>query len=171
MNQPGQLQPAHQKYLSDRGVNPAIINDTYSSASTDPGSDLCILYCDPEGKPYETIQGDVYLVRRQFGRQPKFKAPAGNGSRPYFSRLMPQGYLDDLRIPVVFVEGPVKVDALYQAIPTGFCFIGITGTWNIRDRRDENGKWSEENETRSESKDPNHNENCTQSSNEEGRSH
>ena len=48
----------------------------------------------------------------------------------------------------MFIEGPVKVDACYQAIPEEFCFIGLTGTWNTKDRRDENGIWAEGNDTR-----------------------
>ena len=61
---------------------------------------------------------------------------------------MPNGYLDDINIPLVLIEGPVKVDACYQAIPTGFCFVGLTGTWNTKDRRDEDGNWNPDNDTR-----------------------
>jgi hypothetical protein len=50
--------------------------------------------------------------------------------------------------PLVLIEGPIKVDACWTALPHGYCFVGLTGTWNIVDRRDEAGRWSEENDTR-----------------------
>ena len=61
---------------------------------------------------------------------------------------MPDGYLDDISIPLVLIEGPPKVDSCFEHIPTGFCFVGLTGTWNIVDRRRENGGWNIENDTR-----------------------
>ena len=70
-------------------------------------------------------------------------APSASGSRPYFSPLMPDGYLEDITIPLVLIEGPVKVDSCYEHIPTGYCFVGLTGTWNTKDRRDENGNWDQ----------------------------
>ena len=106
-------------------------------------------FLDPEGKPYMDSKGDEYIVRRLFPTgKPKFKAPKGSGSRPYFSPLMPDGYLEDVNIPLVLIEGPVKVDSCYEHIPTGFCCVGLTGTWNTKDRRDENGKWNPANDTR-----------------------
>ena len=139
------LTPEHLAYIKERGVKAERLTDRYRSA----GSDLCILYCDPSGKPYTDSKGQKYVVRRLFPTgKPKFKAPAASGSRPYFSPLMPEGYLNDIRIPLVLIEGPIKVDSCYEHIPTGFCFVGLTGTWNTKDRRDEFGVWDEENDTR-----------------------
>jgi len=135
----------HFQYLTARGVNPAHLADRYSS----DGEHLAIKYCEPLGEPYTTARGDEYIVRRLFPTgKPKFKVPPCNGSRPYFSSLMPEGYLDNINIPLVLIEGPVKVDSCFSHIPTGYCFVGLTGTWNTKDRRDENGVWNEENETR-----------------------
>ena len=61
---------------------------------------------------------------------------------------MPDGYLEDITIPLVLIEGPVKVDSCYEHIPTAYCFVGLTGTWNIVDRRGDDGVWKEENDTR-----------------------
>jgi Domain of unknown function (DUF3854)/AAA domain len=139
------LNPEHLAYLAERGLKAERLTDRYRSA----GSDLCILYCDPQGNPYTDSKQQKYVVRRLFPTgTPKFKAPAASGSRPYFSPLMPEGYLDDIRIPLVLIEGPVKVDSCYEHIPTGYCFVGLTGTWNTKDRRDDQGVWNEENDTR-----------------------
>lgn len=133
----------HLSYLIARGVQPSL-----PSYATD-GDHLLIRYRDHEGNSYLDCQGRPYVVHRLFPTgKPKFKAPPCSGSRPYFSPLMPPGQLNDIRVPLVLIEGPVKVDALYSAGITGFCFVGLTGTWNIRDRRDENGTWNEENDTR-----------------------
>jgi hypothetical protein len=139
------LRKDHIEYLTKRGVKTDLLENNYFS----DGCHLGIRYLDPEGKPYMDSKGDEYIVRRLFSTgKPKFKAPTGSGSRPYFSPLMPDVYLGEINIPLVFIEGPVKVDACYQAIPTGFCFVGLTGTWNTKDRRDENGYWQEKNATR-----------------------
>ncbi len=139
------LRKDHIEYLTKRGVKTELPENNYFS----DGCHLGIRYLDPEGNPYMDSKGDEYIVRRLFPTgKPKFKAPTGSGSRPYFSPLMPDGYLNDISIPLVFIEGPVKVDACYEHIPTGFCFVGLTGTWNTKDRRDENGNWNPENETR-----------------------
>lgn len=139
------LSSEHHRYLKERGTNPARLATRYCSS----GSDLRILYCDPTGQPYLDQKGDPYVVRRLFpSGKPKFKAPFESGSRPYFSPLMPDGYLEDIRIPLVLIEGPVKVDSCYEHIPTGYCFVGLTGTWSTKDRRDENGNWDPENDTR-----------------------
>ena len=139
------LRKEHIDYLKERRVTSELLHSNYFSDS----DDLNIRYLDPEGKPYKNSKGDDYVVRRLFPTgKPKFKAPRGSGSRPYFSPLMPDSYLEDINIPLVFIEDPVKVDACYQAIPTGFCFIGLTGTWNTKDRRDENDKWDQDNDTR-----------------------
>jgi len=61
---------------------------------------------------------------------------------------MPAGCLEDVSTPLVFIEGPVKVDACWQAIPSGFCFIGLTGTHNIKDRRGDDGIWKADNDTK-----------------------
>ena len=112
------LRKDHIEYWKKRGVNTELLKGNYFS----DGSDLCICYLDPEGKPYKDSKGDDYVVRRLFPTsKPKFKAPLASGSRPYLSPLMPEGYLEDVNIPLVKIEGPVKVDACYQAIPTGFC--------------------------------------------------
>ncbi|CAE21096.1 conserved hypothetical protein [Prochlorococcus marinus str. MIT 9313] len=135
----------HLAYLKERGVDPARLGGHYFA----DGSDLCIPYCDPQGKPYKDSRGNPYRVRRPFPTgKPKFKAPPASGSRPYFSPLMPEGYLDDINIPLVLIEGPVKVDSCFQNIPNGYCFVGLTGTWNTKDRRDENGVWNNKNATR-----------------------
>jgi hypothetical protein len=139
------LSSEHLAYLQERGVDPALVPGRYASH----GSDLCILYLDPQGNPYKDAKGDRYFVRRLFpNAKPKFKAPFQSGSRPYFSSLMPDGYLEAATIPLVFIEGPAKVDACWQAIPSGFCFIGLTGTWNTKDRRGDDGTWHEDNDTR-----------------------
>jgi len=136
---------AHIAYLKERGIEAERLASRYAAA----GDDLCIYYYDPQGKPYKDSKGQQYVVRRPFPTsQPKFKAPTASGSRPYFSPLMPGGYLDDITIPLVLIEGPVKVDACYQHIPTGYCFVGLTGTWNIKDKRGEDGSWDELNDTR-----------------------
>lgn len=137
--------PRHIDYLAKRGVNAELVATRYATS----GDDLCILYCDPSGIPYLDSRGQKFIVRRPFpDTKPKFKAPHSSGSRPYFSPLMPEGYLDDITIPLVFIEGPIKVDACYLNIPTGYCFVGLTGTWNTKDRRDENGKWDPDGDTR-----------------------
>ena len=130
------LSSEHFRYLKERGTNPERLKERYASK----GKDLCILYCDPKGEPYKNSKSENYIVCRMFptGR-PKFKAPFESGSRPYFSPLMPDGYLEDITIPLVLIEGPVKVDSCYEHIPVGYCFVGLTGTWNTKDRRDENG--------------------------------
>ena len=138
------LSAEHLAYLTARGVNPALA-DRYSS----DGAHLAIAYLDPTGQPYLDSKGQPYTVRRLFPtQQPKFKAPFASGSRPYFSPLMPEGYLDDTTIPLVLIEGPIKVDACYSHIPTGYCFVGLNGTWNTKDRRGGDGIWLEDNDTR-----------------------
>ena len=139
------LRKDHIEYLTKRGVKTELLENNYFS----DGCHLGIRYLDPEGKPYMDSQGDEYIVRRLFPTgKPKFKAPKGSGSRPYFSPLMPESYLEDINIPLVFIEGPVKVDSCYEHIPVGYCFVGLTGTWNIVDRRGDDGVWREENDTR-----------------------
>ena len=139
------MKQQHLQYLTDRGVDPALVGDRYFS----DGDNLAIRFLDPEGQPYLDRKGEPFIALRLFPTQrPKFKAPPCSGSRPYFSPLMPAGYLDDTTKPVVWVEGPVKVDALYAAGITGFCFIGLMGTWNTRDKRDEDGVWDDDNDTR-----------------------
>ena len=139
-----ELLPIHLDYLHERGINSQCLRGQYSSC----GENLAIRYLDPQGNPYKDSRGNDYIVQRLFPTgKPKFKAPAASGSRPYFSPFTPEGYLNNISIPLVFIEGPVKVDACYQAIPEEFCFIGLTGTWNTKDRRDENGIWAEGNDT------------------------
>ena len=139
------LSSEHFRYLKERGTNPERLVSRYCSG----GSDLRILYCHPTGQPYLDQKGDPYVVRRLFpSGKPKFVAPSASGSRPYFSSLMPDGYLEDINIPLVLIEGPVKVDSCYEHILTGYCFVGLTGTWNTKDRRDENGNWDQDNDTR-----------------------
>lgn len=139
------LRNNHLSYLKDRGVQPEQLSRHYFSQ----GEDLCILYCDPNGMPYKDYRGENYIVKRLFPTgKPKFKAPTASGSRPYFSPLIPKGYLNNTNIPLVFIEGPIKVDSCYQHIPAGFCFVGLTGTWNTKDRRDTSGIWNESNGTR-----------------------
>ena len=137
------LNSEHQSYLAARGVTPAL--HRYSSLRDHLG----ILYCDPDGKPYEDSKGEPFIVVRRFPTgKPKFMAPAASGSRPYFSNLTPEGYYADINIPLVLIEGPVKVDACYEHIPAGFFFVGLTGTWNIVDRRGDDGIWHPDNDTR-----------------------
>ena len=139
------LRKDHIDYLKERGVTSELLHSNYFSDSDHLG----IQYLKPDGKPYKDSKGDDYVVRRLFPTgKPKFKAPKGSGSRPYFSPLMPDGYLDNISVPLVFIEGPVKVDSCFEHIPTGFCFVGLTGTWNIVDRRGEDGEWNANNDTR-----------------------
>lgn len=127
------LQKDHIDYLKKRGVTSELLHSNYFS----DGSDLCICYLNPKGKHYKDSTGCGYIVRHLFPTcKPKLRAPCASGSRPYFSPLMPDSYLEDISIPLVLIEGPVKVDACYQAIPTGFCFVSLTGTWNTKDSRD-----------------------------------
>lgn len=139
------LSPDHIAYLGARGIPEETANRLYNA----DGSDLLIPYNDPEGKPYLNSEGKPFVVTRAFPTQrPKFKAPHSSGSRPYFSPLMPADHLDNHEIPLVFIEGPIKVDAAYSFVPSGFCFVGVTGTWNFLDSRDEDGNWDKENDTR-----------------------
>nr|WP_137006751.1 hypothetical protein [Synechococcus sp. UW106] len=120
------LLPIHLDYLHDRGINSQCLRGQYFSC----GENLAIRYLDPHGAPYKDSRGNDYIVERLFPTsQPKFKAPFNSGSRPYFSPLMPEGYLNNISIPLVFIEGPVKVDACYQAIPSmPSVFLFIRGT-------------------------------------------
>lgn len=136
------MKQQHLQYLMDRGVDPALVADRYFS----DGDNLAIRYWDPEGRPYQDCKGGDYIVHRVSTGCPKFKAPACSGSRPYFSSFMPDGYLGDINIPLVLIEGPVKVDSCFHGIPTGYAFVGLTGTWNIVDHRGEDGVWRQENE-------------------------
>ena len=141
------LQPEHLAYLQARGI----AADTAISLYKASGRDLLIPYRDPSGQPYKLQPGrpETFVIRRPFPTStPKFQAPAAAGNRPYFSPLMPAGALEDVMTPLVLIEGPIKVDACWTALPHGYCFVGLTGTWNIVDRRDEAGRWSEENDTR-----------------------
>ena len=100
------LSSEHFRYLKERGTNPERLATRYCSS----GSDLWILYCDPTGRPYLDQKGDTYVVRRLFpSGKPKFVAQSASGSRPYFSSLRPDGYLEDINIPLVLIEGPLKV--------------------------------------------------------------
>ena len=138
------LTTEHSQYLQVRGISPDRAERFYS----EPGA-LCIQHCDPAGEPYLDSKRHPFVVRRPFpAGKPKFKAPAASGSRPYFSPLMPEGYLEDITIPLVLIEGPVKVEACWQHIPAGFCFVGLSGTWNIVDRRGDNGQWDADNDSR-----------------------
>ena len=139
------LASEHLAYLKKRGITSEDAELLYQAN----GSTLLIPYKDPNGTPYTDSKGHPFVVERQFPTsKPKFKSPAGSGSRPYFSPLMPEGYLDNTTIPLVLIEGPIKVDACWLSIPTGYCFVGLTGTWNIKDRRDEFGEWHQDNDTR-----------------------
>lgn len=132
-------------YLSERGITAERAAFLYRAS----GSTLLIPYKDPHGTPYTDSKGKPFVVERQFPTaKPKFKAPVSSGSRPYFSPLMPEGYIDNINIPLVLIEGPIKVDACWLSIPTGYCFVGLSGTWNTKDRRDEFGNWDHENESR-----------------------
>lgn len=100
------LSSEHFRYLKERGTNPERLATRYCSS----GSDLRILYCDPTGQRYLDQEGDTYVVRRLFpSGKPKFVAQSASGSRPYFRSLRPDGYLEDINIPLVLIEGPVKV--------------------------------------------------------------
>ena len=139
------LREDHAAYLKERGANPERLVGRYCS----DGTDLRILYCDANGEPYLDSKGKGFVVRRPFPTgKPKFVAAAASGSRIYISSLMPDGYLDDISIPLVLIEGPVKVDSCYEHIPVGYCYVGLTGTWNIVDRRGDDGVWRQENDTK-----------------------
>jgi hypothetical protein len=140
------LTPEQLDYLQARGI-PA---DRAQGLYQRDGSDLLIPYRDPQGQPYvirssdKLADGKPYIVRRPFPQQvPKFRTPPKGGNRPYFSPLMPPAALSDTSWPLVVVEGPIKCDALWLAIPTGYCFIALGGVWNFRDRRDSSGVWQE----------------------------
>ena len=138
------LTPEQVAYLKERGIN-GDAPRLYQSE----GSTLLIPYCGPDGTPYLDCKSNPYVVRRSFPtKEPKFKTPPSSGNRPYFSPLMPEGYLNDIRIPLVFIEGPIKVDACWLAISSGFCFVGLSGTWNIRDHRAADGTIDPGGETR-----------------------
>ena len=56
------LRKDHIEYLKKRGVDTELLKSNYFS----DGSDLCICYLDPEGKPYKDSKGNDYVVRRLF---------------------------------------------------------------------------------------------------------
>ena len=139
------LTPSHVAYLAERGIKEEVARKLYAAE----GEDLLIPFKDPDGTAYQDCNGDPFIVRRPFPTgKPKFKAPLASGSRPYFSPLMAEDHLDNVEIPLVFIEGPIKVDAAWSFVPQGFCFVGVTGTWNFLDARDEDGIWQPEGETR-----------------------
>lgn len=141
------LTPEQLQYLADRGISETAAARLYSA----DGRDLLIPHRDPSGKAYHCQPGSLapFTLRRPFPTgNPKFKAPPRGGNRPYFSPLMPPGALADVSVPLVLIEGPIKVDACWLAIPEGFCFVGLSGVWNLKDRRDEAGRWDADNPTR-----------------------
>ena len=78
------LRSNHLSYLKERGAKPERLKDRYATS----GNDLCILYCDPQGKPYKDSRGNPYRVRRLFPTsKPKFKAPPASGSAPISALL------------------------------------------------------------------------------------
>ena len=86
------LASEHLAYLKKRGITSEDAELLYQAN----GSTLLIPYKDPHGTPYTDSKGHPFVVERQFPTsKPKFKAPPGSGSRPYFSPLMPEGYLDN----------------------------------------------------------------------------
>ena len=91
-----------------------------------------ITYLDPQGKPY-TYGDGVPFVRRKLkpGSDPKYLTPKGAGNRPYFSPLLPKGYLEGTK-PLLITEGEKKADALTAH---GFPCIGLTGVWGWKDGR------------------------------------
>jgi hypothetical protein len=136
-------------YLSERGIPAETAQELYRREN----NDLLIPYYGPTGDAYvirskePKHDGKPYIVRRPFPKQtPKFLTPAAGGNRPYFSRLMPDGALERMDWPVVFVEGPIKCDALWCQIPEGFVFVALSGTWNWQDKRGADGIWRRENE-------------------------
>lgn len=137
-------------YLKERGIPAETAKELYGC----DGKDLLIPYHDPSGTEYliscdgDTKQdGKPYVVIRPFPSQtPKFKTPRSGGNRPYFSRLMPEESISKMDWPVVFVEGPIKVDSLWCHIPEGFLFVALSGTWNWQDKRGGDGKWRRNNE-------------------------
>lgn len=136
-------------YLLARGIPMDVAGDLYGRE----GDDLLIPYLDPNRKPLliaseaKDADGKLYIVRRPFpAGTPKFETPMAAGNRPYFSRLMPDGYLQDVTKPLVLIEGPIKVDSCWCHIPEGFCFVGLSGVWNWKDRRNELGVWTSKQE-------------------------
>ncbi len=114
------LSPDHIAYLGERGIPSETAERLYGA----DGDDLLIPYNDPSGNPYLNSEGKPFIVTRAFPTQrPKFKAPHSSGSRPYFSPLMPADHLDNHEIPLVFIEGPIKVDAAYSFVPSGLTTI------------------------------------------------
>ena len=93
-----------------------------------------ITYLDPQGKPY-TYGDGVPFVRRKLkpGSDPKYLTPKDAGNRPYFSPLLPKGYLEGTK-PLLITEGEKKADALTAH---GFPCVGLTGVWGWVDRRGE----------------------------------
>ena len=91
-----------------------------------------IPYLDPQGQPY-TYGDGVPFVRRKLkpGSDPKYLTPKGAGNRPYFSPLLPKGYLEGTK-PLLITEGEKKADALTAH---GFPCVGLTGVWGWKDRR------------------------------------
>ena len=93
-----------------------------------------IPYLDPQGRPY-TYGDGVPFVRRKLkpGSDPKYLTPTGAGNRPYFSPLLPKGYLEGTK-PLLITEGEKKADSLTAH---GFPCVGLTGVWGWVDRRGE----------------------------------
>ena len=91
-----------------------------------------IPYLDPQGQPYTYGYG-VPFVRRKLkpGSDPKYLTPRGAGNRPYFSPLLPKGYLQGFK-PLIVTEGEKKADSLTAH---GFPCIGLTGVYGWRDKR------------------------------------
>ena len=91
-----------------------------------------IPYLDPQGQAY-TYGDGVPFVRRKLkpGSDPKYLTPKGAGNRPYFSPLLPKGYLEGTK-PLLITEGEKKADALTAH---SFPCVGLTGVWGWKDRR------------------------------------
>ena len=75
-----------------------------------------IPYLDPQGQPY-TFGDGVPFVRRKLkpGLDPKYLTPSGAGNRPYFSPLLPKGYLQGTK-PLLITEGKKRPTALPRMV-------------------------------------------------------
>jgi len=141
----------HVDYLSVRGITKEVAAQIYKV----DGSDLVIPYRDLNGQIYpilsedEIVDGGAYIVRRVFPTTiPKFRSPPKAGNRPYFSPLAPRGVFEQIDIPLVITEGPIKADACFAAIPKDFAFVALSGTWNWLDKRGDDGIWRNSNDER-----------------------
>ena len=154
-NKPLPLHPLHFKDLESSGLTGEQMALTgHFSASARMAqklighnlAGLIFPYHNPHGKPYlKSDDQPFYRIKPEWGNlktedSPKYLSSAGEGNRPYFSRLYPQWQraIKSTKIDLTEVEGEKKGDCLCSYGEATIGFSGVSGWVDKTPRPGEN---------------------------------